>query len=165
MPVKFGDRNQPSDFTITHKKTVFIDEIPPQIRHLLPPELLAEYASVHPGSLNEVYKTEYGVIIDPEGPVFIGRDITYRLRDVAKAIHKVKESGNPKKSQVRITAPEMIDDQDLQARINADFDKLLSELGTVEQDWIDDELLSTQIARINAIMNSLVTGRPVAKSD
>lgn len=161
--VRGSKSGQPSDFTVIHKHVAVVDQIPPQIRHLLPQEVLDQYDNTDPGDLSEAHRVEYAIVVDPDSQVFINRDIAYKLRDRKHVIYKARESRVPQKALAY--HPEFIQDGDLQAKINADFDAYVNEeLGEMEQFWLDNEL-GIQITCINAIMNSLVTGRPVKKTD
>ncbi len=168
-----GKVPRPSDFTLVHRQIAQIDTLPFQLRHVLDPSLVEQYDFTESGDLNEVRQVEYGVILDPDGEIFIGRDITYRLRDIKKTIYKAQESKLPKSEQVYVASedarlqvrtailPETIDDLALQVQVGVEFcNYTLDEIVAMEQHWLDVEQRD-QIACINAIMNSLLTGRKV----
>ena len=164
---------RPSDFTLVHRQIAQIDTLPFQLRHVLSPKLVEQYDITEAGDLNEVRQVEYGIVLDPDGEVFVGRDISYRLRDIKKTIYKAQESKLPKSERVYVASegenlevrtamlPETIDDLALQVQVGIDFcNYTLDEIVAMEQHWLDVEL-QDQIACVNAIMNSLQTGRKV----
>lgn len=165
----------PSDFVVTHRMVSFVDEVPAQLRHVLHHTYVEQYDLTEPGDLNEVREVSYAVIVEPDGMVHVGRDISYRLRDLKEVIYRVRESKLPKTKKVFVPSegdtmkirvdelPETIDDPGLQAQVGIDFCLLtMDHMPDIEQNWLDVELLD-QIACVNALMNSLVTGRPVSQ--
>lgn len=164
---------RPSDFTIVHRTVSQIDTLPYQLRHVLDAKLVEQYDTTESGDLNEVRQTEYGVIIDPDGEVSIGRDISYRLRDIKHVLYKARESKRPRTEHVYVPTedkylsvrtaplPEAIDDPLLWAQVGEAFDGLAAAQEVdFEQYWLDVER-SVQVACINALINSFQTGRPV----
>lgn len=169
-----GDKvPRPSDFTVIHRMISQIDTVPFQLRHVLDEELVEQYEITEPGDLNEVRQTEYGVVVDPDGEVSIGRDISYRLRDGKHVLYKARESMLPQTEHVYVATegdylsirtaslPEALDDPLLWAQVTESFDDITrAQEVDFEQHWLDVEL-GVQVACINALMNSLQTGRKV----
>jgi hypothetical protein len=166
----------PSDFVVTHQVVSSIDEVPGQLRHVLHHTYVEQYDLTEPGDLNEVREVRYAVCVEPDGEVYVGRDMSYKLRDLKEVVYKVRESKPPKSSKVYIPSegdtmrirteelPESIDDPGLQAQVGIDFCLMtMDENAAMEKNWLDVER-ADQIACINALMNSLVTGRPITKA-
>lgn len=165
----------PSDFVVTHRITTFVDALPDQLRHVIHPSYVEQYDLTEPGDLNEVHEVKYGVTIDDDGEVFIGRDISYKLRDLKEVVYKVRESKLPRAKKVHVLSeddvirirteelPETITDPGLQVQVGVDFCFLtMDAVVDIEKTWTDIQL-AEQIACINALMNSLATGRPVSQ--
>lgn len=176
IPDKRRNASRPSDFVIVYRQMNQLDGIPLQLRHVLTADLLDHYDG-EPGDLNEVHEVEYGVTLEPDGEVFVGRDIKYRLRDIKEVIYKASESKQPQTKQVYVATegdhmqvrtavfPEMIEDLGEQVQVGVDFFMYTrDESANMEQKiWLDVEI-ADQVACINAIMNSFTTGRPVSRA-
>lgn len=162
---------RPSDFTVVHRRVSQIDTLPLQLRHVLDTKLVEQYDATESGDLNEVRQTEYGIVIDPDGEVSIGRDISYRLRDIKHVLYKAREAKSPRIEHVYVVSedtylsvrttdlPEAIDDPLLWTQVHEGFDHF-AQAEEVEQNWLDFER-DVQITCINALINSLQTGRKV----
>lgn len=159
----------PSDFVVEHKVKTVVEELPPQLRPVLDAEVVELYDTSEPEPLTETRTTLYHVFKRDDG-IGLERDIRYKLRDGKHTLHKAKES-NPGKA-LRVTVPsegqkiiptlyrpEPIEDIGDRMFVDLDFcDLTTQEIDAMEANWLEVEI-AQQVACVNALVNSLISGR------
>ncbi len=166
----------PSDYLVIHRTLTQLDEIPPQLRHVIDPNVIELYDDTEPGDLNEVRKNIYIIQREEDGHVAIERDIRYNLRDIKHTIYKARESSSGKVLKVPVPTeddtlfmslepkPEIIEDIGIQLQVGIDFcDYTIAEIDAMEANWLDVEI-EDQIRCVNALMNGLISGRRIPQT-